>query len=69
MKYVITEGQMYLNRDGDLYEVVKVNRNGITFETSNSELVYVEPEGLLDELKRGVLELADSEELDHSGDH
>ncbi len=42
MSHVISVGRIYRHQDGDDYEVIKVDRDGVSFETSSGSIVYME---------------------------
>ncbi len=66
MKHVIAIGQTYQHEDGDEYEVVKVSRDRVTFETSDDAIVHMDLDDLMKELDERALFLsvgyADAEE-------
>lgn len=62
MKTVISEGQVYSHEDGSMYEVINVKPDKVTFRTSSSDLVQVDPASLFQDLDYGILELSDSDE-------
>ena len=66
MKHVIALGQTYQHEDGDEYEVVKVTRDRVTFETSDDAIVHMDLDDLMKELDERALFLsvgyADAEE-------
>lgn len=55
MKHIISVGQTYQHEDGDEYEVVKVSRDRVTFETSGDAVVHMDLDDFMDELDEGVL--------------
>ncbi len=59
-------GQVYEHEDGDEYEVVKVTKDGVTFETSGDAIVRMNHDELMDQIQEGVLTVSedDDEEQD-----
>ena len=55
MKYVISVGQTYQHEDGDEYEVVAVDKDRVTFETSGDSIVCTNIDELMSDLDEGVL--------------
>ena len=55
MKHVISVGKTYQHEDGDEYEVVKVSRDRVTFETSGDAVIYMDVDDLMNELDEGAL--------------
>ncbi len=66
MKHIIWVGEIYQHEDGDEYEVVKVNRDRVTFEASDDAIVHMDLDDLMKELDERALFLsvgyADAEE-------
>ena len=55
MAHVISVGQTYHHQDGDEYEVVTVDRNRVTFETSSNSIICMDIDELMSDLEEGVL--------------
>ncbi len=68
MKHVIAMGQTYQHEDGDEYEVVKVNKDRVTFEASDGAIIHMDDDDLIDELDKGILVLAVWQLVEQKGD-
>ena len=68
MKHVIAIGQTYQHEDGDEYEVVKVSRDRVTFETSDDAIVHMGLDDLMKELDEGALFLSVYADTEGDGD-
>ncbi len=55
MAHVISVGQTYHHQDGDEYEVVTVDKDRVTFETSSGSIVCMDIDELMSNLDEGAL--------------
>jgi len=60
VKYVISQGQIFLDAVGGEVEVMNVSRNGVTLKLAEGELVVAPMDEVLQDIVSG--ELVDSEE-------
>ncbi len=68
MKHVIAIGQTYQHEDGDEYEVVRVTRDRVTFETPDDAIVHMDLDDLMKELDEGALFLSVYADTEEGGD-
>ncbi len=62
MKVLISVGQVYEHEDGEEYEVVKVTKGGVTFETSGDAVVHMDHDELMDHVQEGALSLNENDD-------
>ena len=55
MGHVISVGQTYQHQNGDEYEVIRMDRDSVIFETSNDAIVRMDLDELVSDLEEGVL--------------
>ncbi len=68
MKHIISVGEIYQHEDGDEYEVVKVNKDRVTFEASDGAIIHMDDDDLIDELDKGILVLPVWQLVEQKGD-
>ncbi len=68
MKYIIEVDEIYQHEDGDEYEVVKVNKDRVTFEASDGAIIHMDHDDLIDELDKGILVLPVWQLVEQKGD-
>ena len=64
MSITISEGQLYVHQNGDEFEVLNVSKTGVTFGTSDDEVVYMKLPELIENVENDVLVLRDEENED-----
>ncbi len=68
MIHIIWVGEIYQHEDGDEYEVVKVNKDRVTFETSDGAIIHMNDDDLINELDKGILVLPVWQLVEQNGD-
>lgn len=64
MKITFTSGQFYEHASGELYEVVNATKRGVSFETTEGAVVYMDVDDVVEDIKTGVLTLQEDDDED-----
>ena len=68
MIHIIAVGEIYQHEDGDEYQVVKVNKDRVTFEASDGAIIHMDHDDLINELDKGALFLSVYADTEGEGD-
>ncbi len=68
MIHIIAVGEIYQHEDGDEYQVVKVNKDRVTFEASDGAIFHMNDDDLIYELDKGILVLPVWQLVEQNGD-
>lgn len=62
MKYVLATGQLYADRDGEIFEVIKATKSKLVLESSEGHQLEAVPEEFIEDLEAGYFEDLDDAE-------
>ena len=66
MKHVVATGQLYVDDDGDTFEVVKITKTKLTLESADGERFISTPEDFIDDLESGQFEPLNDDDISSS---
>ncbi len=57
MRTRLAPGQFYEHANGEVYEVVNASKSGVTFETTDGEVIHMKVDEVVEDIATGVLAL------------
>ena len=62
MKHKIAVGQIYVDDDGDAFQVVEISQTQLTLRSADGEWLFLTPDNIVQDIESGEFELLDEDE-------